>query len=51
MDENNIKLTVCMCTRNRDLRMLPSIKSILDQTFTQFEFLIMYGRRRIVLTS
>lgn len=40
MEENKLKLTVCMCTRNRDLRMLPSIKSILDQTFTQFEFLI-----------
>lgn len=34
------KLTVCMCTRNRDKRMLPAIKCIVDQTFEDFSFKI-----------
>ena len=34
------KLVVCMCTRNRAKRMLPAIKSILDQTYTWYEFII-----------
>lgn len=29
-----------MCTRNRAKRMLPAIKSILDQTYTWYEFII-----------
>lgn len=34
------KLTVCMCTRNRETRMLPAIKSIIDQTYKYFTFFI-----------
>lgn len=37
---NERKLMVCMCTRNRAKRMLPAIKSILDQTYSWFEFTI-----------
>lgn len=33
-------VSVCMCTRNRAIRMLPSIKCILDQTYKNFEFII-----------
>ena len=29
-----------MCTRNRAYRMLPAIKCILDQTYKNFEFII-----------
>jgi glycosyltransferase involved in cell wall biosynthesis len=34
------KVTVCMCTRNRAIRMLPAIKSIISQDFGLFEFII-----------
>lgn len=34
------KVTVCMCTRNRAKIMLHSIKCILDQTYKNFELLI-----------
>ena len=41
MNINNNKLvSVCMCTRNRAYRMLPAIKCILDQTYKNFEFII-----------
>lgn len=36
----NPKVTVCMCTRNRAKIMLHSIKCILDQTYKDFELLI-----------
>ena len=37
---NNKLVSVCMCTRNRAYRMLPAIKCILDQTYKNFEFII-----------
>lgn len=40
MINDDLKLVVCMCTRNRDVRMLPAIKSILDQSFTWYNFII-----------
>lgn len=39
--EMNIsKVSVCMCTRNRAILMLPAIKSVLTQTYDNIEFII-----------
>ena len=37
---SNSDVTVCMCTRNRAKLMLPSIKCILNQTYKNFDLLI-----------
>lgn len=37
---SNSDVTVCMCTRNRAQLMLPSIKCVLNQTYKNFNFLI-----------
>ena len=37
---NNKLVSVCMCTRNRAYRMLPAIKCILDQTYRNFELIL-----------
>lgn len=40
METSGKKVSVCMCTRNRATRMLSSIKCILEQTYKNFEFII-----------